>query len=71
MLNAPTPTTIACNSSNRNGCINQYLNANALNGIVIALFCSFFLIFGLLLLFYVQTPTVLSNQPVDFGKIEK
>jgi hypothetical protein len=42
-----------------------------LDGIVVALFCSFFLVFGLLQLFYLQTPVGFVSQSIDFGKIEK
>ena len=46
-------STLTCSYANRTYCINQYINNNALNGVVIGLFCSFFLIIGMLCLFYI------------------
>jgi len=43
-----TTYTIVCSLTSRTGCINYYLNAKSLNGIVISLFAAVFLIFGFL-----------------------
>ena len=51
--------------------INKYLNPNILTGLMIAFFILSIFIFAVLQLFYVQTPTVFTNQAIDFGKIEK
>ena len=72
LLSDTTATsTITCSYSNRTYCINQYINNNALNGVVIGLFCTFFLIIGMLCLFYIQTPAIFASSSIDFGKIEK
>lgn len=70
-LKSPNTQTLTCSEFDRTYCINQYINSSALDGIVIALFCVFFLIFGFLQLFYVQTPVGFVSQSIDFGKIEK
>jgi len=51
--------------------IAKYLYPNLLIGLLFMLFILSILIFGYLLLMDVQTPSVFSNQSIDFGKIEK
>ena len=51
--------------------INKYLTPNVLTGLMVAIFIFSILLFGFLLLFDVQTPTVFATQSIDFGKIEK
>ena len=48
-----------------------YLYPNALIGILFSLFILSILIYGFLLMMELQTPTVFSNDKIDFGKIEK
>ena len=66
-----TATVLTCEVGDRTYCINYYLNYNALNGILVSLFCIFFLVVGMLQLFYVQTQSIFASSSVDFGKIEK
>ena len=51
--------------------IGQYIQPNALNGVLISLSLIFILIIGFLLIMAVQTPLVLVNESLDWGKVEK
>jgi hypothetical protein len=51
--------------------IQYYLTPNSLTGLMVSAFILFVLIFVMLQLFYVQTPSVFVDQSIDFGKIEK
>lgn len=51
--------------------IRYMLTPTLLTGLLVSGFILFIFIFAILQLMYVQTPTVFSNQSIDFGKIEK
>ena len=69
----PTPVTagVAWTSKDAASTLAYWLNPTILSGLLISCFILSILIFGMLQLFYVQTPEVFVNTSIDFGKIEK
>lgn len=51
--------------------INYYATPNIVTGLFVSAFIIFFLLFGLLQIYALQTPTYFSTSSIDFGKIEK
>ena len=51
--------------------INYYLSPNIATGLFVSFFMIFFLIFGFIQIYNLQTPTYFATQNIDFGKIEK